>query len=77
MSKADVYYSLRLGGSTDDFGLALERISNGLALASRRMARACAEILVDHAVAEQSRKMVYEISGVRVTVERLTNTKEK
>ena len=71
MSTADVYYSLRFGGAPDDPGIVPERISNGRALASRRMARACAEILGDHAVAERSRKMVYEIRGVRVTVERM------
>lgn len=70
MSRTDVYYSLRFGGAPDDPGIVPERISNGRALASRRMARACAEILGDHAVAERSSKMVYEIRGVRVTVER-------
>ena len=71
MSTADVYYSLRFGVAPDYPGIAAERIVNGRALASRRMARACAEILGDHAVAERSKKMVYEIRGVRVTVERM------
>lgn len=47
-----------------------EAQKNGQALVSRRMARACAEILAEHLADERARQMVYKFSWASVKIER-------
>ena len=44
---------------------------NSRALVSRRMARACAEVLGEHLMEERARQLVFEIGKARVLVESL------